>query len=374
MGCSLFTGTKINLRYTQTEERDVVRDSYFIAAMWRLLGTKIRASRRDEGNQMALINAVYGPAGQPLERVLDARQVAPADKRIPLAQTTLRGAACSFEPVATQGECTSWVRYATHFTAMATDLNPTTTWQIEVYAEYLKAYAAGSEAYRQRAEGPRERMEPEFQNARARSKDFESRGVGWRPKEIWYAICVADCVLSKDPSNLLGYRRLAFDKDIQYDEISSSDERGVDASNAAKASRSSATTTKPQAKGPQGKTATHVGHSVTPGFLVAESSSTKPTTMPGSRPRCSPSTTGLETSVSSANALSTSRSAKGPSKVAKARAAKGTLTKATPTPTRSIVRIPLPSGSTLRKLSASKSSDSSPTKTGRVDNEENQPE
>ena len=126
---------------------------------------------------MALLNAVYVCAGQPLERVLDGRQVAPADKRIPLAQTTLRGVACSIEPVATPGEFTSCLRYATHFTAMATDLNPATPSEIEVYAQVLKPYAAASEAYQQRAEGPREKEEPEFQNARASSTDFESGGV-----------------------------------------------------------------------------------------------------------------------------------------------------------------------------------------------------
>ena len=87
---------------------------------------------------------------------------------------------------------------------MSTDLNPATPWQIEVYAEELKANAAASEAYQQRAEGPRERIEPEFKKARAGSKDFESLGEAWRPKEICYAICVADFLLSKDPNNVLG--------------------------------------------------------------------------------------------------------------------------------------------------------------------------
>ena len=147
MASSLFIGTKINLSYTQAEERDVVRYGYFFEAMCCLIGTKIRDYRRDEGNQMALLNAVYVCAGQPLGRVLDARHVALADKRIPLAQTTLRGVACSIEPVATPGEFTSCLRYATHLTAMATDLNPATLWQIEVYAEDLTPYAAAREAY-----------------------------------------------------------------------------------------------------------------------------------------------------------------------------------------------------------------------------------
>ena len=115
MACSLFTGTKINLRYRQAEERDVVRDAYFISAIWRLPGTNIRDWRRDDGNQMALLNALYVGTGQPLERVLHARQIAPPDKGIPLVQTTLRGAACTFEPVAKLGEFTSF--YATQLTS-----------------------------------------------------------------------------------------------------------------------------------------------------------------------------------------------------------------------------------------------------------------
>ena len=90
MAYGIFTGSKINLRYTQAEERDVVGDAYFIAAICRLLRTKIRDWLRDEDAQMALMNAVYVSAGQPLEQVLDARQVAPMSKRIPLAQTPLR--------------------------------------------------------------------------------------------------------------------------------------------------------------------------------------------------------------------------------------------------------------------------------------------
>ena len=127
----------------------MVRDAYFISAIWLLLGTDIRERRRDEGNQMALLNAVYLGAGQPLERVLDARQVAPADKRILLAQRALRGVAYSFEPLSTLGEFTSYLRYATHLTAMATDLNPATRWQIAVYAQDLKPCAAARQACRQ---------------------------------------------------------------------------------------------------------------------------------------------------------------------------------------------------------------------------------
>ena len=59
---------------------------------------------------------------------------------------------------------------------------------------------------------------------------------------------------------------------------------------------------------------------------------------------------------------STSSSAKVPPKVAKPSSAKGTLANATPTPMSSIVPLPLATGSTLRKLSVSQSSDSSPSK------------
>ena len=140
---------------------------------------------------MELMNAVYVGAGQPVERVLNARQLGHADKGIPLPQTTLRGAVCDFQPGATVGAFISWLRYATHFTPTAQDLNPATPWEIEVYGQDLKAYAAASEAYRQRAEGPRQRVEPKFQKAMSSSKELETRGVAWRPNEIWYTICDA---------------------------------------------------------------------------------------------------------------------------------------------------------------------------------------
>ena len=158
MACALFTGTKSNLSYIQADESDEMRNVYSIVAIRPLLEIEIRDWRRDDATQMALLNAVYVGAGQPLELVLDAHQVSPSDKRIPLAQTTLSGLECSFEQVATLGEFTSCLRYATHFTAMASDLNPAKPWQIEVYAEDLNAYAAASEAYQQRAEEPRERI------------------------------------------------------------------------------------------------------------------------------------------------------------------------------------------------------------------------
>ena len=70
---------------------------------------------------------------------------------------------------------------------------------------------------------------------------------------------VAECVLSKDSSNLIGYRRLDFDKHVQYDEVISSEESGVEAWKAKNVSSSSNATSKPQAKGSAGKSATRLG-------------------------------------------------------------------------------------------------------------------
>ena len=163
VACSLFTGTNVELRYTQLPQRDVLRDAYLIVAIWRLLGVKILERRRPDRTQLALLNAVYVGPGQALEQVLDARPAEQAEQRIPLAQTTLRGEACDFRPVSTLGAFTSCLRYATHFTTTATDLNPATPCQVEVYAADLEDYTAASEAYRLRAEGPMEMMQVEFQ-------------------------------------------------------------------------------------------------------------------------------------------------------------------------------------------------------------------
>ena len=86
MAWALFKGAKINLSYPIPDNRDVVRDAFFIWAMSRLLGTKSRDRRRDKSSQIALINAVYVAAGQPLEKVMDARQVASMDKGLPISQ------------------------------------------------------------------------------------------------------------------------------------------------------------------------------------------------------------------------------------------------------------------------------------------------
>ena len=131
MACSLINGNKINLRYTQMEERDVVRDSSFIAAIWRLVGTEIRNRRRSDDREIALINAVYVMAAHHIEHVLDLHQVVEMDKHLPLAQTRLVGTSCGFEPVATI-EFTSCLRHASHFTPTARDMNTAVPWQFPV--------------------------------------------------------------------------------------------------------------------------------------------------------------------------------------------------------------------------------------------------
>ena len=139
----------------QQFRRDVLRDAYSVAAIWRLFGEKIVEERRSVETHLALLNAVYVGAGQPLEQILDNRQAEPAAQRVPLPQTTLRGEQCEFEPEATLGAFTSCLRYATHFTATATDLTPAAPWQLELYAADLQHYAAATDAHRQRVEAPR---------------------------------------------------------------------------------------------------------------------------------------------------------------------------------------------------------------------------
>ena len=73
-------------------------------------------------------------------------------------------------------------------------------------------------------------------------------------------------VLSKDPCNLFGYRHLDFDMDVHYDELLSSEESGLDASKAAKASGSSRTVSKSQAKGR--KRISYAGHTLSKNAIV----------------------------------------------------------------------------------------------------------
>ena len=169
--------------------------AYFIAAIWRVLRTAIRDRRRDDGSQMALRNGVYVGAGKSLEAMLDVRQVEANSNRIPLAKTTLIGAAGTFEPVARLVEFASCLGHATNCTPPATDLNPAIRWQLEAYEEEMKSLTVVTEACRQRAKVPREKLEPQFQKTMANSKDFDTRGVAWKPNEIWYHLCCRMCVV-----------------------------------------------------------------------------------------------------------------------------------------------------------------------------------
>ena len=124
----------------------------------------------------------------------------------------------------------------------------------------------------------------------ATSPDIEKHGVAWKPNGIWYHICVAVCDVEGN-GTMFGYRRLDFDKDSRYDELTSSEESGVDACKAAQASGSSTTASKPQAKSPEGKTAKHVAPNVTRGLLVSAWNSSNRTATPMSTPRNSITTT-----------------------------------------------------------------------------------
>ena len=62
--------------------------------------------------------------------------------------------------------------------------------------------------------------------------------VSWKPNDIWYQICLAEFLLSKNPSDLLGYRHLVFKRLVSFDELPSSEESGIDAGNVSKASGS----------------------------------------------------------------------------------------------------------------------------------------
>ena len=221
MACALFTGKKVNLGNSPIAERDGLRDAYFISAIWRLLGVKIVEKRKSAGTQLALLNAVYVGAGQPHDQILDDRQTDPAAQHVALPQTTLRGEPCTFEPDDTLGSFRSCLRYSTRFTATATDLNPGVPWHMELYAADLQHYAAARNAHRQRIEAAMWKFDMRFQPATKSLKDLESRGVTWRPNEIWDSICVVDCVLAMEPGNLFGYTRLGFYPNVPYEELSS---------------------------------------------------------------------------------------------------------------------------------------------------------
>ena len=123
---------------------------------------------------------------------------------------TIRGEQCTFELEATLGAFPSCLRYAARFTSTANDLHPAAPWQMELYAADLEYYEAASNAHRQRIEAPMRKFDMRFQPEETTSKDLQGRGAAWSPNEIWYNICVVECVLSKDSGNLFGYERLGF--------------------------------------------------------------------------------------------------------------------------------------------------------------------
>ena len=91
-------------------ETDVIRDAYFVSAIWRLLGAKIVESRISQETKLAILNAVYVSAGQPPERILDALKGESTEQRIPLPQTTFQCDRCAFQPEPTLGAFTSSLR------------------------------------------------------------------------------------------------------------------------------------------------------------------------------------------------------------------------------------------------------------------------
>ena len=56
--------------------------------------------------------------------------------------------------------------------------------------------------------------------------------VAWCPNEIWYGICVAECVLVMNPADLFGQECTGFDAGIHNHQLSP-EETGVDATPAA---------------------------------------------------------------------------------------------------------------------------------------------
>ena len=111
--CGLFTGTKDNLRQRAGGERAVLRDAYFITAVWPLLGAQIMLRGRSPESQLAILHAVYVGAVRLLEQIFDDRQVEHGKERETLSQVTLRGDECIFEPESTVEAFTCCLRYAT---------------------------------------------------------------------------------------------------------------------------------------------------------------------------------------------------------------------------------------------------------------------
>ena len=65
MGTAIVTGNKLPLGQTTKEVLAVVTDAYFLASIWRLLGTEIRNQSSYEVVELALMNWVYVGAHTP---------------------------------------------------------------------------------------------------------------------------------------------------------------------------------------------------------------------------------------------------------------------------------------------------------------------
>ena len=110
-------------------------------------------------------------AGQPLEQILNDREVTKAEQCELLSQTLI-GDECDFETEATLEAFRSCLRYTTRFTQTATDLSPGAPLQIELYASDFQFYEAVSVADPQRAVMPSVEVEMQFQLDSRTLKDF----------------------------------------------------------------------------------------------------------------------------------------------------------------------------------------------------------
>ena len=120
---------------------------------------------------------------------------------------------------------------------------------------------------------------------------------------------MAEYVLSRNTAILLVSRHFEFKDAIQFDEVTSSKKSALGTS-MAKFSGSSTITSQALATGSQGKTATQIGHSLTPGLLVAASSIAKLTTMSQKTPRSFPPADTAQTSARTAMPCSSTPSHK----------------------------------------------------------------
>ena len=260
--------------------------------------------RRDEGTQVALMNAVYVDAGQPLERVLEALLVAGANNRIALAQTTLRGVTCTGQPGTTIGALTSDLRYAPNFTARP---------QIRVI---LYQPVGGLWATAESLRGSQWWLATEIRRAwmeggtaipagNGKVERFRNAWSGVEPK--WNLVPHQFCWMGvvKGPKYPLGLAtpRLRQGHPIRRSHFLRSERCWCQ--KATNALGSSTTITKQQAKGLQRKFDTQVPTSVKSRLLGAASSVSHLTTTPLRTPCSSPTTAFPQTTLSVAKASTT---------------------------------------------------------------------